>query len=118
MQPGKVKAIVAVEPAVAGDAAQAARLKDIPILMLYGDFIARSPRWPKMRQLGVDFAAAVRAVGGRADVVDLPTLGIRGNSHMMMMDRNNAEIAAFINDWLARQGLVGDMVTADISPAR
>ena len=118
MQPGKVKAIVAVEPAVAGDAAQAARLKDIPILMLYGDFIARSPRWPKMRQLGVDFAAAVRAVGGRADVVDLPTLGIRGNSHMMMMDRNNVEIAAFIHDWLARQGLVGDMVTADISPAR
>ena len=94
------------------------RRDSMPAAMLYGDFIARSPRWPKMRQLGVDFAAAVRAVGGRADVVDLPTLGIRGNSHMMMMDRNNAEIAAFIHDWLARQGLVGDMVTADISPAR
>jgi hypothetical protein len=79
--------------------------------MLYGDFIDRSPRWPKMRQFGVDFAAAVRAAGGRADVVDLPTVGIRGNSHMMMMDRNNAEIAALIQDWLARQGLVEDMVT-------
>jgi hypothetical protein len=30
---------------------------------------------------------------------------------MMMMDRNNAEIAALIHDWLARQGLVEDMVT-------
>lgn len=110
-RPEKVKAIVAIEPAVAGDAAQAGRFKDIPILMLYGDFIDRSPRWPKMRQFGVDFAAAVRAAGGRADVVDLPTVGIRGNSHMMMMDRNNAEIAALIQDWLVRQGLVEDMVT-------
>ena len=110
-RPDKIKAIVAIEPAVAGDAAQAAQLKDITILMLYGDFIARSPRWPKMRQFGVDFAAAVRAAGGRADVIDLPAVGIRGNSHMMMMDRNNAEIAALIQDWLAHQGLVEHMVT-------
>jgi len=110
MLPDKVKAIVAIEPAVAGDVAQAARLKDIPILMLYGDFIARSARWPRMRQFGVEFATAVRAAGGHVEVVDLPAVGIRGNSHMMMMDRNNAEIAAFINDWLGRQGLIGNYV--------
>jgi pimeloyl-ACP methyl ester carboxylesterase len=105
-RPDTVKAIVAVEPAVAGDASLAARLKDIPILILYGDFIARSPRWPAMRRFGVEFAEAVRAAGGQVDVVDLPAIGIRGNSHMMMMDRNNAEIAAFVNDWLGRQGLL------------
>ena len=108
MWPDKVKAIVAVEPAVAGDIASAARFKNIPILLLYGDFIARSPRWPRMRLFGVEFAAAVRDAGGRADVVDLPQVGIRGNSHMMMMDRNNAEIAGLINDWLGRQGLLAD----------
>jgi hypothetical protein len=103
-------AIVAVEPAVAGDAALAGRLRDIPILMLYGDFIARSARWPRMRQFGVDFAAAVHAAGGHVDVVDLPTVGIHGNSHMMMMDRNNAELAALIQDWLVGRGLADAMV--------
>ncbi len=38
-------------------------------------------------------------------MIDLPEIGIKGNSHMLMMDRNNAEIAAVIQDWLARRGL-------------
>lgn len=105
-RPEMVKAIVAVEPAVAGDVTQAARLKDVPILMLYGDFIERSARWPAMRQIGLDFAEAVRTAGGTADVLNLPAAGMRGNSHMMMMDRNNADIADLIHDWLTRRGLV------------
>lgn len=108
MRPEKVKAIVAVEPAVAGDPLHAGSLKDIPILMLYGDFIAQSARWPRMRQFGLDFAEAVRGGGGTVDVVDLPSTGIHGNSHMMMMDRNNDEVAALIHDWLAARGLVED----------
>ena len=39
------------------------------------------------------------------EVVDLPGVGIRGNSHMLMMDRNNLEIAALVQRWLERQGL-------------
>jgi hypothetical protein len=31
--------------------------------------------------------------------------GIRGNSHLLMMDGNNQEIAALIQRWLERQGL-------------
>jgi len=31
---------------------------------------------------------------------------IRGNSHMLMMDRNNLQVAGLIQDWLAKQGLV------------
>jgi hypothetical protein len=27
------------------------------------------------------------------------------NSHMLMMDRNNLQVAALIQDWLAKQGL-------------
>jgi hypothetical protein len=29
----------------------------------------------------------------KADWIDLPALGIKGNSHMMMMDRNSDQIA-------------------------
>src|SRR5262249_24431412 len=88
-RPDKIKAMVAVEPAVAGDKAKAGALKDIPTLVVYGDYIPQDSRWPKMRQSGLDYADAVRAAGGKVDVVNLPDVGIKGNSHMLMMDKNN-----------------------------
>lgn len=47
----------------------------------------------------------MNAAGGKAEVVDLPKVGIRGNSHMVMMDKNSDEVAALIQGWLERQGL-------------
>jgi len=38
-------------------------------------------------------------------VVDLPDRGILGNSHMMMMDRNNLQVAQVVQDWLVGKGL-------------
>jgi hypothetical protein len=35
----------------------------------------------------------------------LPQVGIKGNSHMMMMDRNNAEVAGLIQKWLEGKSL-------------
>jgi hypothetical protein len=105
-RPDKVKALVAVEPAVAGDRDKASAIKDIPVLMVFGDYIEKDSRWPKMRQGDLDFAEAVRAAGGNVDVVDLPEIGIKGNSHMLMMDRNNAQIADLIQAWLVKKGLV------------
>ena len=93
------------EPAVAGDKAQAGKLKDIPTLVVYGDYIPLDSRWPKMRQLGLDYAEAIRAAGGKVDVVNLPEIGIKGNSHMLMHEKNNAEIADVIQKWLAGKGL-------------
>ena len=48
---------------------------------------------------------AIKAAGGSVDVVDLPQAGIKGNSHMVMMDKNNAEVAALIQKWLEGKGL-------------
>jgi len=104
-RPDKVRALVLVEPAAIGDPAKVAALKDIPVLMVYGDYIAQDPRWPTIRGNGVRFAEAVRAAGGRVDVVDLPEQGIRGNSHMVMMDRNSDAVAEVIQRWLEARGL-------------
>ena len=104
-RPDKVKALVLVEPAGVGDPKQVDRLRSVPILAVYGDYIEQDPRWPTIRGNGVKFLEQVRAAGGRYDVVDLPKIGIRGNSHMMMMDRNNGEIAGVIQGWLEKQGL-------------
>jgi hypothetical protein len=104
-RPDKVKALIAVEPAIAGDKEKAAALKGIPIMMMFGDYIPQDTRWPKMRQGDLDFADAVRAAGGSVDVVNLPEIGIKGNSHMLMMDKNNAETAELIHKWLVAKGL-------------
>ena len=58
-----------------------------------------------MRATGIAFAEAVRAAGGSVDVIDLPQTGIKGNSHMIMMDKNNIEVADVIQKWLEGKGL-------------
>ena len=105
-RPEKVRALVTVEPAGVGDPKQAAALKGIPMLAVFGDNIALDSRWPQMRRNDDDFFAAIAKAGGKVDTLDLPKAGLRGNSHMLMMDRNNLQVAALIQDWLAKQGLV------------
>lgn len=106
-RPDKIRAVVAVEPAEVGDEdkEKIAALKSVPALMVYGDYIEQDSRWPAIRAKGARFAQAVREAGGQVDEVDLPKVGIKGNSHMVMMDKNNLEVSALINEWLAKRGL-------------
>src|SRR5918997_1727319 len=62
-RPDKGKALVIVEPAGLGDPKQAERLKDVPVLAIYGDFIAQDSRWPTIRKNGLDFYEIVRKAG-------------------------------------------------------
>jgi pimeloyl-ACP methyl ester carboxylesterase len=103
--PDRVRALVLVEPAATGLAEKVAAVAGIPVLMIYGDYVEGDARWSVIREKGVAFAAAVRAAGGSVDVVDLPAHGIRGNSHMIQMDRNSDVVAALVQDWLVRHGL-------------
>jgi pimeloyl-ACP methyl ester carboxylesterase len=104
-RPDLVRTLVLVEPAGIGDIKAVERLKDVPTLAIYGDYIEQDARWPTIRGNGVKFLEAAAKLGARYEVVDLPKAGIRGNSHMMMMDRNNGEIAQLIQNWLEKQGL-------------
>ena len=103
-RPHLFKALVLLEPA-AVPSPQPQALKDIPQLVVYGDNIATDSRWPTIRANGIKFAEGVRAVGGSVDVLDLPERGIKGNSHMMMMDRNSEQVASLVQSWLASKGL-------------
>jgi len=97
--------LVAVEPTLGGDRNKVDAIKGTPILVLYGDNAKDHPRWSKIRQGGVDYAAVLKSAGGSIDVVDLPDMGIKGNSHMIMMDRNSDEVAGLIEKWLIGKGL-------------
>jgi hypothetical protein len=98
--------VVAVESASAGTIAKAPLLKSTPILMMFGDYVDQHPRWAAYKRIDLEYAAAVRAGGGTVDVINLPDIGIKGNSHMLMQDKNNAEIAEVIQKWLVGKGLV------------
>jgi len=104
-RPGKVKALVLLEPAGVGDSAMMEALRGLPVLLVYGDHIAEDARWPTIRRTGIAFAERAREAGADVTVIDLPERGIRGNSHMLMMDRNNGEVAAVIQAWLESKGL-------------
>ena len=107
--PDKVKALIAVEPSGAPDPAkaEAAKVKGVPLLVVWGDFIDKQRRCGRrIRPNPEKWAAAIKAAGGTVDTFDLPVMGIKGNTHMLMMDRNSDDIAKLVHDWIGKQGLV------------
>jgi pimeloyl-ACP methyl ester carboxylesterase len=100
LRPDKVRALIMVEPGNGGDLKKAANLKNTPVLAIFGDGIDQDPRWSQIRAVDQRYFDAVRAAGGSVDVIDLPRAGIRGNSHMIMMDKNSDEVAGLIEKWL------------------
>jgi pimeloyl-ACP methyl ester carboxylesterase len=104
--PDKVKALIALEPSGAPDpaTADAARLKGVPHLIVWGDFLDRVPVWSKLVVNPFKWGQAIAATGGKVDTFELPKMGIKGNTHMMM-DRNSDDIAKLVNDWIEKQGL-------------
>ena len=49
---------------------------------------------------------AIKQAGSKAEWFDLPAAGIKGNTHMVMMDKNSDEVADVMQKWLASKGLV------------
>ena len=45
------------------------------------------------------FIARMSEAGGNAQMLYPPDLGIEGNSHMILQDRNNLQIADLILEW-------------------
>ncbi|MDP4026523.1 esterase [Methylobacterium sp. NEAU 140] len=100
-----VRAIVAVEPAACPDPAKddLAPYKGLPILVLFGDYVDQSPRWAPRLALCRAFVAAANAAGGKAELILLPEIGIHGNSHMLMQDKNSLDIAEWLAGWLDKR---------------
>ena len=99
-----IRGIVALEPAACPDPLKddMARYRDLPILVVFGDYVDLVPRWAPRLALCRAFVAAANAAGGRAELVVLPEIGVHGNSHMLMHDRNSLDIAGRVSDWVKR----------------
>jgi hypothetical protein len=95
-------------------AAEFARLREIPIQVVYGDNI---PRY-RVAELPADgrrvqvlasrmFVDALNKQGGNAAVLHLPEVGLRGNSHFMFSDLNNVAVADQLSRFLNEKGVGG-----------
>ena len=105
--PDKVKALVLLEPSGTPDPTKTdiSALKNIPMLWVWGDYIDTLPFWIGIVSKQEQFRAAVNKVGGKTTVIKLPEAGIKGNGHMMMMDRTSDQVAGLVQNWLVSQGL-------------
>ena len=72
-----------------------ANLQGIPILIIVSEASYHAP-YDHCTSLYLGQA------GVKHDFVRLPDVGIRGNAHMMMLEKNNQEIAGFIAGWAGK----------------
>lgn len=109
LNPAVTKALVLVEPGTCPatyTAEQIDTLAKLPVLVVFGDYrdtdtgIPSLPSWQQRFEACQAMLGRLRAAGGRAEMIDPPSRGIRGNSHMIMQDRNNLQVADLILAWI------------------
>ena len=90
------------------------RLTRFPIVMIYGDHVPTRPvtqphedYWRAAAEMSQAFADAVNRHGGDAQVIRLPEKGLSGNTHFMMSDLNNEQVAEVVKAWLRDKHLDG-----------
>jgi pimeloyl-ACP methyl ester carboxylesterase len=84
--------------------AQIASLAKIPNLVMFGDHLEDVPTvivsWKKTLDVCSAYVDKVKAAGGDAEMMYLPKMGIKGNSHMLMQDKNNLQLADLVMKWI------------------
>jgi hypothetical protein len=101
-----VRGIVSLEGPCPADLDEAAIgvLATVPTLIMFGDHldgVAGGPaNWAEALADCEAYARRVSEAGGDVALIHLPAMGIRGNSHMFMQDRNSLELADLILDWI------------------
>lgn len=102
--PKFVKALILVEQvAIPAPEVDLSPLAQIQQLYVYGDFMDLEVVHPWVSSLRPRFSAwkdRLKAAGIDYTWMDLPAMGIKGNSHMLMMDNNNDQIANMVCDWI------------------
>ncbi|MGO8800699.1 MAG: hypothetical protein ACLQE9_06960 [Roseiarcus sp.] len=95
-----IKGVIQLETGCFGNLTppQVAMLAKVPMLVVVGDHWD-SPQPPpdcksEMQQ--------INAAGGDMTFISLPDVGLHGNSHMFMQDKNNLQVADVLLDWIDR----------------
>jgi pimeloyl-ACP methyl ester carboxylesterase len=90
------------------------KLTKIPIIIYFGDYIPEADNisddlgaenWRVRLELGRQFVNTVNRHGGDATLVELPKIGIYGNTHFLFAELNNVELAGHLSKWLNAKSL-------------
>ncbi len=88
------------------------KLTQIPIVIYFGDYIPEEPsqnlgdeNWRVRLAMARKFVETINKHGGKATLVELPKLGVKGNTHFLMQDFNNNVIADLFDKWLQENHL-------------
>lgn len=99
-RPGLVKKMVLAEPSGFLKSAELSALRDTSFLFLYGDNLDATSLWRSLVQQASDFRQTLQEAGARVQWLEMTKRGVRGNSHMLMMDDNSDAIAEDVCQWL------------------
>ena len=108
LNPAAAKGLVLVEPGRCPEYTpdQIKTLATVPVLVVFGDHretptgLPSLPTWQQRHEMCQGMIGRLRAVGGRAEMLAPPDRGIKGNSHMIMQDKNHLQIADLILQWI------------------
>jgi hypothetical protein len=108
INPEGIDGIVMLEPGGTGaqySDEQVRKLTQIPILIVFGDNIDNETglpghSWRTYYDGWGNFVRRINAAGGTAEIIYLPDMAMYGNSHMLMQDTNNQELADLMIQWL------------------
>lgn len=109
INPAGIDAMVLLEPGFVPPSytdKQIEKLAKIPTIIVYGDYLNEVPTgiegfsWQTAYDSALAYVNRVKKAGGNITMLFLPDKGIRGNSHMLMHDTNNLEIADMIIKWI------------------
>lgn len=67
--------------------------------------IGGQDNWRVRLNLAHKWADVVNAHGGDVTIISLPDEGIKGNTHFMMADLNNRDVADHMEQWMKAKGL-------------
>ena len=101
-----IRGMISIEQPCPADLtyAQVATLAKIPTLMVFGDHLGDVAggivNWQTAHDTCLALVDKMRAAGGDAQMMHLPKLGLKGNSHMLMQDKNSLEIADLVIEWI------------------
>jgi pimeloyl-ACP methyl ester carboxylesterase len=109
LNPAVAKGLVLVEPGgcppnYTDD--QIKTLATLPILVVFGDYrdtptgLPTFPTWQARFEGCQALIGRIKNAGGQAEMLAPPERGIRGNSHMIMQDKNHLQIADLILKWI------------------
>lgn len=83
------------------------KLTQIPIVLYFGDNIPSEmtnnwgqDNWRIRLNMAKEWVDTINRHGGKATLVHLPEIGIKGNTHFPFSDLNNSEVANILEKWL------------------